>query len=471
MLIKGLLLSTWVLFFVTGFTQYPGSKFVYSVFSIVFLGMIISGFYRQISYGYLFLVVMLWLGFWLKTTVHLLVEYPFGEPIGLFTGTSSQWDEVLLVATIAALGVLISRLIFWSIGCGTSMIEKDNLFRVPDWYLPVRKWLWFTLILTCISVAALNLTLGIELSGLTPQLILMWPLNAVIYWLLASGFSLFVATLLWWDISLQRNISSTVYLVLVEGFTSSISILSRGTYIFHVIPQMFGIYKNRVRVNGWTPRNITKFSVIFVLIFMISLPVVNTLRSYYYSDQAPVWSGTSSLEEFRQSAIKGTSTLVRFAVDRWVGTEGLMAVSAYPGKGMDLFIKGLTERGEVGVSSMYQEICLSHYPEMDLSKYRFASLPGATAFLYYTGSFWIVFSGMVLLAILVLISEQLLFKLTRNPLLAALWGGAVANTVVQMGVAPRGLLIYFFEMVCGIAAICFLQSELFSNLIRKFRRL
>ena len=74
---------------------------------------------------------------------------------------------------------------------------------------------------------------------------------------------------------------------------------------------------------------------------------------------------------------------------------------------------------------------------------------------------------VVALVLALLCSEWLVFRLTSNPLVTALRGGVVANAVAQMGIAPRGLLIYFFEMSCGIAAIYFIQSQSLLRLLQK----
>ena len=160
--------------------------------------------------------------------------------------------------------------------------------------------------------------------------------------------------------------------------------------------------------------------------------------------------------------------LPRFAFYRWVGLEGVMAVSAYPKKGYDLFVRDLTERGGVGKISIYQEVSQSSYRFMDSKKFQFASLPGAVGFLYFTGSLWVVGLGMLALSSIVIGSEKLVSILTCNPLMSALWGIAASNSVVQMGIVPRGLITYFFEMSCGIAAIWFIQSKYFSMIWQRF---
>lgn len=468
--VKWLLMGGWLLLFIGGIAHYPGSYLAYAMFSMAFLAMLISGFYRQVSYGYLFLVVMLWLGFWFKLTIHLLLDYPFGEPIGFFAGTPPAWDEVLLVATIGSLGVLAARFLYSLTGAPSTMFARNNEFEAPVWYISVRKRMWAGAIFVCVGLAIINSSLGILQIGLVPSTILSWPLNAVISWLIGYGLTFCIATLLWWDIALGRKISLVIYFVLLEAFTSTVSVFSRGIYIFHTVPQFLAVYKNRYLISAWSWRNIIALAGVFVLLFTISNPLVNTLRAYYYSGVIPAgyFFGDRTEVETATGATGQIEILGKFAVDRWIGVEGVMAVSAFPKKGGDLFMRGLMERRKIGKFDIYQEICQSHYRFTDMQKFQFASLPGSMGLLYYSGYLWMVALGMIVLVLAMLGSEGLVFRLASNPLLSALWGGAAANAIVQLGVAPVGLLIYFFEMICGIVVIWVIQSEWFSDVVQKF---
>ena len=106
---------------------------------------------------------------------------------------------------------------------------------------------------------------------------------------------------------------------------------------------------------------------------------------------------------------------------------------------------------------------------MNLKKFQFGSLPGPIGFLFYSGSLLVVGIGMIILVLIILGSESLVFKLTGNPLLCALWGGVMASSVSQMGLAPRGYLIYLFELSSEVVVIWFIQSEWFYMLLQRLK--
>lgn len=463
---KWLLWCGWFALFIGGVTHYTGSWLTYTIFSLVFLAMLLSGLYRQVSYGYLFMVVMLWLGFWLKVTVHTLVDYPFGESIGLFDKSAPAWDGVLQLATMGSLGVIAGRVLYHLVrGANTSMVVAPGAERslAPSWFAEKRRWVWAFFICACLGLAIINASLGILQVGLVPRTILQWPLNSVISWLIRYGLTFGIATLLWWDISLKRNASLVVYFVLVEAFASSVSTLSRGAYIFHVVPQLFSLFKNKFQIIGWSRNNIIAVSSVFILMLAVSYPLVNKLRTYYYFD-APLVIGDGGVTQEGG----GLNGLAKFAIERWIGAEGLMAVLASPNKSTELFLAGIRERREIGKDTLYIEISRAvDFGAADKAKFQLTEIPGAMAFLYYSGKSWLVALGMLIFSIAVLGSEALIYKFTRNPILCALWGGMAANTVAQFGVAPRGLLITLFEMAFGIATICLIQSVYFSKAMQK----
>ncbi len=447
---------------------------------------------------------------------------------------------------------------------------------------------------------------------MVPRTILQWPLNAAIAWIVSIGSAMGIATLLWWDISLKKNISLLVYAIFAEALFSTVSLLSRGVYIFHTIPQMLSLYKNSSFIVRISRKKVALLVVAFISFFIISLSVTSTYRAYLYPNIGDFTSKTQSrlirlevldggithvkdlidkgeplekhlrdlieekanlmklmasitvngkiseadisiqkgeplerrlreLVEEKDNLIKrrasvmvngkiseadelihkresakstlhetATDTIVpgkrltegnaekkeimkigtpqyrmlfeefgyqmksgfferiiQLGVDRWIGLEGVMAIRSYSEKGGAIFLKAMTEKRELGKVTLYQEVCKSSYRYTDTSKWQFASLPGAVAFLYYSGSLWVVMLGMVVFSLLVLLIEHVVDMLTDNPLLCSLIGFGVANSVAQFGLSPLTDLPYFFMIFCGILAIWFVQSRFFFRLLQK----
>lgn len=137
-----------------------------------------------------------------------------------------------------------------------------------------------------------------------------------------------------------------------------------------------------------------------------------------------------------------------------------MAVSSYPGKGMQLFEQGLLEKAQIGKLKFYETIANSYYVEhTDLTKFRFGSAPGAAGLLYYSGSLWVVAGGMCFLALLLLLSEHLILRWIANPFLCASFGWWAAFALVQFAPIPRIMAIHLFMHACGLVCIALLQAK------------
>ena len=166
-----------------------------------------------------------------------------------------------------------------------------------------------------------------------------------------------------------------------------------------------------------------------------------------------------ALEEFYYQLTQGVFLKVlSLSVDRWVGLEGIMAVVSYPNKGRALIIDAFVEKRTLGGVTKYQEIANSKYQWVDSNVWQFASLPGAVAFLYFSGSFWIILFGMILFAFLVQFLEFLIYKGTRNPILCSLLGVSLANYVAQFGIAPAQGSVYLLMIFVGVLTIAIVQN-------------
>lgn len=534
-LILGLI--TWLCLLAGGLTGYSGSKITYILFSIVTGGMLVLGFRQRNSYGYLFLTVFLWLGFWFKLTIHAIFIYPFVEPVGSFSATGSAWDEVLQVASVGSVGVILGQLFFGFIKSHINFGHIRARPVIPSWYAASRKWLWIILIFVAVLVFFLNIKYGIHQIGLAPRTVLMWPLNAGIAWFLNIGLTTAVAVLLWEDIRLKKNITIPVYSVIAEALISSVSILSRSVYVFHAIPQLWVVYQLRNTLGGWSRAKTLVIAIVFTASLVVSISAVTTLRNYLF--QSGVYSSTAYQEAYaRWEVLQGAITEVRLkiktatpaevlslqgslsellaeqqilegrlaiektksnealnsgsteskvllnefgyqvtngfakrilqlSVDRWIGLEGVMAVQSYEYKSIDLLWKALENKSEVDKPDIYQTISNSIYLKSDTVKFRFATLPGISAFLYYSNSLFIVLLGAFIFSLVILFIEVVIAGLTENPILCSLYGAMMASNVSQFGISPRQSLPYYLILAFGILLIWFVRTRSFDLLLQK----
>ncbi|MBT8558148.1 hypothetical protein G6712_04075 [Polynucleobacter paneuropaeus] len=477
----------WLALFLSGLFSYAGSKSVFVLFSFVFLMMLLSGVNHHKEYGFLFLVVFLWLGFWFKLTASLLLSawfpFVFEEPIGNFNFSVDAWDQVLWIAIWASIGVILGRFLYGLFRLKT--LGDAVGAKAPLWYPAVRIWLWAAVLLVTVGVAIFNIFYGIHQIGIVPRAILQWPLNALINWMLNLGSALAISVLIWWDTEEKKNITLPLFAILGEAFLSAVSIISRSTFLFHTIPQMLSLSSRKEISRRYSRRQILLFISTFAVLFLMSIAAVSFMRDYQYAGSkstplpAPYSATDSSVHtlkpipvEASTQPVKETSsfrlTLIRqLLINRWIGIEGVMAVSSYPKKSGALFWEMLTEKREAGKVSAYQLISNSGYQSTD-DRYQFASLPGAIAFLYYSGSMEVVMLGMALLTLIMLMLERAIFALTKNPLVCSLFGITAANTVAQFGITPRQDIPFFLMIILTAIIIYFVQSKTFASVLARF---
>lgn len=470
----------WLVLFWAGFNFYPGSSAIYLLFSVLFLALPVSGFYKRYSYGYLFLAMFVWLGFWFKLTANYLLfgSFPFGEPVGQFDSSPAAWDATLWIAICAASGLLIARLLH---GLTRHRFRiRPAIPEAPPWYETVRPWLWAVAVVLAVGVPVLNVSYGIHQVGMTPRTILHWPLNALIAWMLNLGSALTIAVLVWWDCARPRTIGLPFSAMLGEAFLSTVSVLSRSGFPFHAFPQMLALNDTRSVSQRCVGRLRLVALGLFVVLCLAAITAVSFVRDHQYVASKslptpdPIAAPTPPLP--RPAASAPTQPVSSFRlilahqllVNRWIGLEGVMAVSAFPGKGAPLFWSMLSEKREPGKVTAYQGISNSGYQNAD-PNFQFATLPGATAFFSYSGSLLVVLGGMALMALLLLIGEDLVMLLTRNPLLCALFGMTTANTIAQFGVTPRQDIPFFAMIFASMLLIAGLQSNGLTKTVARLR--
>ncbi len=490
--------AIWISLFGAAILNYPGSPLVYAVFSVVFLILLISGFRERLSYGYLYLVVFLWLGFWLKITLHAIFLYPFVEPVGTFGGSPSEWDGLLTIALAAALSAIGMKLLLKRIAPQLSLTGTFKEITVPGWYVQYRKVIWGIFLIVIIGVAFLNVYWQIFQIGIVPQTILPWPGNAIIALSLSIGLVMGVATIVWWELSSGKSVASCLGLMVAEAFLSSTSIMSRGLYLFHLAPQIISLhFLKKININylkqmAWvglmllvmvysillttasrnelyaqSPDDLAKYDVEYTAMRNMEYELLRLRQQFTKTvemsqriavlEKAIVEKDIYQAKDIEGSAVSTLHTMLGLMADRWLGLEGLMAVYAHPHKSFGVFRDNFSEKGEVGETDLYQDISKSMYRYSDVSKFQFGTLPGIVGFLYLSGSIFFVCIGIMFVVVVLFVFEIFVLKLTRNPVLSSVLSFSLANVIAQFGGSPRNMVPYFSVVIVGVMLLWFIQ--------------
>jgi len=482
--------------------NYPGHAIIYAVFTVALNGLFILGFTRERIFFDTFIGIFFWLGYWLKFSVRVaFMGGNFHEPTGHFDGTGGAYDQALLVTSCGVIALLVAvfirRKFLFSYG---KAIRQPRLEMVFSCYQKSRKVILALFIFVVMIIAVTNGILGIYQRGTVPRTILPFGLSGVYTWLLLFGLASVSAVILDCEFRMKKNPYLASSIGLLECFLSNASMLSRGM-ILNGGSLMIGAMDNaRRRFIDLSLGYKLIVLVVFGVLFASSVFVVNYIRGYTMIsslDDAAVQSS----KELRSEAVKSEavkskkldspelnvkpldhsqlkSMALKFSVktskplmlDRWVGMEGAMAVSSYPGLGWDLWNRAWQERYSHTGTSMYDlTLIKSPYLQVDMSKHHFIGLPGILAFFYYPGSFTFLFFSMLLLGFLGAVIEMFVYKLSGgNIILCSLIAQVVAYRFAHFGYVPYQSYLLFGSIFFNVLIIYLLdRSLLFLNRKRK----
>lgn len=454
----GLLVSMLVaILLVVLWPTWPGSTATYVIFTIVYAALLIVGITQTMSTGYILFAIVLWIGYWLKLSLHLGEEVvTWIEPIGRFSSTVSAWDDVAIVSSVGALGVLCVGFL-WRDRVETSPVSID-----VSWYTPrVRIISWAIVLLIVGFVVVGNEMFNIFHAGLRPNLDLPWPLQGLFGWLVSVGIVLSLMVLFHLDVTAGRPLWMATALFFMVSVALSISTFSRGTFVLQALPFMTTLILLRNRIPWLTGRRLLLIAVMFACgtLFTVggsqhrrasTLPAYTTLVAIptvsISNTSTPATPNIIAYKVVHYSLMQDFYYLLRrLTIDRWIGLEGVMAVSSYPGKSIELLIRAAKERRDKDHVDFYTGE-VSRSGSYDTSLYHFATPPGIFAFLYYSGSLLVVLLGAALMTAIVFFIECMLRRRTQNPFLAGQVGFYSIILAIQMGagglVQPVSALIF-----------------------------
>jgi len=360
----------------------------------------------------------------------------YGEPVGAFNNSAASWDAVFYLIAIGGSGYLAGRLLILPATNALTERAMYQTINVPRGWANYRNLVWAGAAVALALVLIANANLGILIRGHVARIVLPWPLGGLFAWMTDIGFALILSLLLAWDRNSAQGVERGFLALCIEGALFSLSTLSRGVFFFHTVPAIVTETRTFVRMRALKP-----LATLFAIWLLIgsAVPTISTFIRLFGSDAAPT---TIQAIPERQSGASPTSgalwdqfvTMARvLLVDRWTGLEGAMASTAYPEKSFGLFKEAALQRRTYGMVDVYTgKISQSGFTEERAKTYHYATPSGPIGFLYFSGSYWLVFWGMAFVAVLMSLTELAWLRLTREPLLVAMSGLYLAFIVLQI---------------------------------------
>lgn len=427
------------------FLEYPGQGQIYVLFTILSTALLYFGFRKNAIFFDTFIGIFFWLGFWLKLTFRVaFMDGQFHEPVGNFDGSGAAFDRALLVTSCGFSGLL-----------AVSFLREQYVFTYPAKLTEVaqeglrkayqnhRKAALLGFVILFVTVAVTNFYFGIYQRGSIPRTILPYGLGGIYSWLLLFGLASISALILHFEFTLNRKTSyPVVILSLLEGFLTNVSLLSRGM-ILNTGALGYGVIRSlKLYSIESNFRFLAVSFLIFIMLFGSSVILVEPMRSQL------------DISDINLVAIgRGTKVLI---LDRWVGIEGIMAVSSYPKQGWDLWSEAWKETHSNKLSFYDTNLITSPYRDMDTTKHHYISLPGILAFCFYPGSFSFLFWCMFVLGAIAAAIEISVFKFGGgNVILCALLAQVVASRFAHYGYAPSRSYLLFGSLYLNLFIIYF----------------
>lgn len=439
--------------------RYPGNLGPFLLFILSFPAMLALGLLRPRSFVYLFFSLFLYLGFWLKFVAHILFGIELLEPVGMFNGSPEAWDRALVAASAAALGVMVGRggHIAWT--RGRSSVKREQ--RVPMWYEPMRVPLWIGTLSLLSLLNLWNVWAAFYQIGVNPRLILPAHLNVVAAWFVNLGFALWIAALVQWELCGTKSRPLLVLsLPILEGIVASVSTFSRLVFLLRALPYLVVAWQGKITALTMERRQKLMFTALLAFGFVVSIGLVQVGRSIIYfspSAETMLTGGNVTTQEVQQVANSAAvyipqmmQQLPWLIVGRWVGLEGVLAVSSYPATGAQLLMQGVTEKPRLGNTSLYQNIAHASYKETQ--QFSFLTLPGIAGVLLYSGSALLVGGGLAVVTLLLIGAELVIEAWLPNPFLLSVTAVAMANVVCQLNF-PYLTFVFFIELAVTLVGI------------------
>lgn len=466
-----LIIFFYFFFSLLGLLKYDGSIKALIFYDLTLLTIALVATSKRAFFFDIFISFYLTMGFFLKFNISTFMGGIYYDTlfIGPIKSTSAS-DMALIVSSVSFLSVLTAHSFFHYF---FNRKLSNNLLKLDFTYIFYQKYKKIILFFLVVLISFANYTnYHFEIytkGGINTYNFFI--VNLYKYFI-PIGFIFFILYLLQIELY-KRNKFPWLYIGLIffENMLSSISQISRAMIITSS-SVMLGIYKhckiNNLKLNI---KFILIYSTIFLLLFSFSYYIVTDLRNEKFMDvklnKQPliiqpyenVHGEVSNLERIMSNNIKP------MLIDRWVGIDGVIAVSSSSKLSWNIFLLSLKEKSTKSLSFYDSNFINSPYVDTDFEKKQFVTLPGFIAYFFYSGSFLFLFFAILFLSLIGFFIEWYSLYITDfSYIIASFVSNLVVYRFINFGYMPLNTIQYIFIILITLSFYYFFINYLNNKL-------
>lgn len=452
--------------FFVNFNSFVGNKTLYLIYNIISYFLLIRIIRKKTFSFELFFFSFLLLSFWFKYSFILLFDnfsFSEGDIVRLL---DIKFTEEYLLATNKSIMVIIFTFSACIISSylsefllNTKKLKKSVKIKpeVIAFYKNQRFKILLFVILFLLIFWTSNYLYKIHLKGLVatdiPSII-----RYLYAWLYTYALSVLIAYLIYVDFII-KNQKKYFLLGIFESFFSSLSIFSRAFLLtffaylrgFIFISKKFEYKKLNVKKN-------LKILVLIFTLFISSIYIVTELRDKNFKNL--------NQENKIMSIDLLKSTFSNLLINRWIGLDSLMSVSANKDLSFKLFISAFSEKKNHRDHSFYMKNFFQHFVFDDEGDKNLNTviLPGIVAFLFYSNSYFFVFFSVIFLILFCNLIEYYFLKISKNNfILSSIIGYALAMRLAHFGYLPSNTINFLFSFAITFLLVLILSKIVWKN--------
>ena len=374
-----LIVTTYIFFNLINY--YDGKKYIYIFFTASISLLFLSSFNKkEFKFFQFFFSIFLWLGFYYKLYICLIIIKVFPEGTGSFNFLGKSYDEVLIVSSLAFLGFYL--------GCYFSpkkIFNYINFQYLESIYYKFNKIILFLFILITISIGVLNFNYSFFQKGFISNNLLDGHIRNIMGYFFMIGFGIGVSMII--NFELNRGKFKILYLALFETFCISLSILSR-VMIIELFVYIIGYISklNQIKLNKISFANFFYFSIVSFILIIFSIVYVNEARNEknifldknenftkeLFINESTKLNNSANQNHEKQFTLNVPPKLpvksknlnerhlhdyihgfTNILTSRFIGIEGVMAVQGYTNKNFELMHLSFREKYKENKLSFY----------------------------------------------------------------------------------------------------------------------